>query len=75
MNFDSKITVAELTRIHPSAMNVFIRRKMLCIGCPTETFHTLEDAARNYGIPLEQFLKEIRETINDPRKITRSVKE
>ena len=27
---------------------------MLCVGCPTEAFHTLEDVARIHGISLEQ---------------------
>ncbi len=43
MNLDSKMTVGELTKAHPSTMDVFIKRKMLCVGCPTEGFHTLED--------------------------------
>ena len=59
MNLDSKMTVNELMRVHPSAMDVFIKRKMLCVGCPTEMFHTLEDVARIYGIALEQLLREL----------------
>ena len=50
MNLDSKMTVSELMRVHPSAMDVLIKRKMLCVGCPTESFHTLEDVACIYGI-------------------------
>jgi len=60
MNIDPKMTVSELMRFYPSAIDVFIKRKMLCVGCPTESFHTLEDVARIYGISLTQFLKEIR---------------
>jgi hybrid cluster-associated redox disulfide protein len=68
MNLDSKMTVSELMRVHPSTIDVFIKRKMLCIGCPTETFHTLEDVARINGIPLNQLLKEFRGAINAPGK-------
>jgi len=68
MNLDSKMTVSELMRVHPSTIDVFIKRKMLCIGCPTETFHTLEDVARINGIPLNQLLKEFRRAINAPGK-------
>jgi len=64
MQLDSKMTVSELMAVHPAAMDVFIKRKMLCVGCPTETFHTLEDVARIYGIALEQLLKEFRGAIN-----------
>lgn len=59
MNLDSKMTVSELLRVHPSAMDVFIKRKMLCLGCPAASFHTLEDVARIYGIALKPLLKEL----------------
>ena len=64
MNLDSKMTVGELMRVHPPAMQIFIKRKMLCVGCPTETFHTLEDVARINGIVLEHFLNDLREAID-----------
>jgi hybrid cluster-associated redox disulfide protein len=64
MDLDLKMTVSELLTHHPSAISVFIKRKMLCVGCPTETFHTLEDVARIYGIELEQLLKELRGAID-----------
>jgi hybrid cluster-associated redox disulfide protein len=68
MNLDSKMTVSELIKAHQSAMDVFIKRKMLCVGCPAETFHTLEDVARIYCIALEALMKELRETIEDQGK-------
>jgi len=64
MILDSKMTVSELMRVHPSAMDVFIKRKMLCVGCPTESFHTLEDVAHLYGVALEQLLRELRGVID-----------
>jgi len=64
MNIDQKMTVSELMRFYPSAIDVFIKRKMLCVGCPTESFHTLEDVANIYGIVLTELLKEIRWAIS-----------
>jgi hybrid cluster-associated redox disulfide protein len=64
MIIDSKMTVSDLMRVHPSAMDVFIKRKMLCVGCPTESFHTLEDVAHFYGIALEQLLRELQGVID-----------
>ena len=64
MIIDSKMTVSDLMRVHPSAMDVFIKRKMLCVGCPTESFHTLEDVAQLYGIALEQLLRELQGVID-----------
>lgn len=68
MKLDSKMTVSELITAHPSAMDAFIKRKMLCIGCPTEIFHTLEDVAQINGIPLESLMKELRWAIDDEVK-------
>lgn len=65
--FDSKMTVSELITAHPETIDVFIKRKMLCVGCPTEAFHTLADVARIYGIPLEELIKEFSEIINIPQ--------
>jgi len=64
MQLDPKMTVFELIALHPSAIDLFIKRRMFCVGCPTETFHTLEDVACIYGIALEQLLKELRSVIN-----------
>lgn len=66
MKLDSKMTVSELLMHYPSAISVFIEKKMSCVGCPTETFHTLEDVARIYGIALEQLLNELREKTSKP---------
>jgi hybrid cluster-associated redox disulfide protein len=57
------MTVNELMTAYPSGIIVFFKRKMLCIECPTETFHTLEDVARVNGIALENFTKELGEAI------------
>lgn len=63
MKLDSKMTVGELVTRHPSVMEVFIKRRMPCVGCPTERFHTIEDVARINGIELERLLKELLDAI------------
>lgn len=59
MNVDTKMTINELLERHPQATGVFIKRRMLCIGCPAESFHTLEDAAKLYGIDLNDLVTAI----------------
>ena len=53
-----KMTINDLLRRHPRATAVFIRRKMLCVGCPAAEFHTLEDAANLYGYALDDLSRE-----------------
>ncbi|MBN1849855.1 MAG: DUF1858 domain-containing protein [Deltaproteobacteria bacterium] len=60
MNLDSKMTVSELITAHPSVMGVFMKHRLLCIGCPAETFHTLEDVASINGIALGDLMKDLR---------------
>lgn len=60
---DTKMTINDLLKKHPVATNVFIRRTMLCVGCPAAGFHTLEDAARLYGFELEELAGDVRRTI------------
>jgi hybrid cluster-associated redox disulfide protein len=60
MKLDSKITIKKLLENYPGALSVFIERKMLCVGCPTEAYHTLEDVARIHGCDLEDLLNSLR---------------
>ena len=38
---------------------------LLCVGCPAEAFHTLEDVAREYHLDLDQLLQRIDMVIGD----------
>lgn len=63
MTLEGGMTVQETLRRHPGAMAFFIERRMLCVGCPTEAFHTLADVARIQGYTLETFLKDLQAAI------------
>jgi len=56
MKLNVNMTVHEVLRDHPSAMDVFIGRKMLCVGCPAQAFHTLGDVVRLYGLDEDSFM-------------------
>jgi hybrid cluster-associated redox disulfide protein len=63
MKLDSKITIKMLLENHPGALAVFIEREVLCVGCPTEAYHTLEDVARIHGCDVEDLLNSLRRTV------------
>lgn len=46
------MTLAEIMSIWPATLPVFVRHRMLCIGCPISPFHTLADAAAEHGLDL-----------------------
>ena len=56
MKIDLEMTVHELFTHYPSAMDVFVEKKMLCVGCPAQAFHTLNDVVRLYGYDLKSFM-------------------
>ena len=64
MKLHSRTTVNELMKEYPEAIAVFIRRKLGCVGCPTEAFHTLEDVAQIYGLELDRFLEELEQAVS-----------
>jgi len=63
MKLDSKITIKALLENHPGALAVFIERRMLCVGCPTEAYHSLEDVARIHGCDLQDLLNSLQKAM------------
>jgi hybrid cluster-associated redox disulfide protein len=68
INIDSKMTIQELLTHHPRATAAFIKRRMLCVGCPAQTFHALEDVARIHGGTIDDLSDAIREAIETEEK-------
>lgn len=64
MKLHKKTTIKEFMKECPEAIAVFIRRKLGCVGCPTEAFHTLEDVAQIYGLELDRFLEELEQAVS-----------
>jgi hybrid cluster-associated redox disulfide protein len=56
---DPDMTVDEIMRRWPATIHVFIRHRMLCIGCPIGVFHTVADACEAHGIDEGAFFREL----------------
>ena len=68
IKIDSKMTIQELLARHPLATAAFIKRRMLCVGCPAQAFHALEDVARIHGSTIDGLCAAIREVIQTEEK-------
>jgi hybrid cluster-associated redox disulfide protein len=68
IQISSKMTIQELLARHPNALTVFIRRRMLCVGCPASAFHAMEDVARIHGITVNTLCTAIREAVETHEK-------
>ena len=59
--------VSDVMSNFPETIPVFLGHQMICVGCAMASFDTLEDAAKNYAIPMPQLMAELN------AKITRSI--
>lgn len=59
LSIDPDMTVDEIMRRWPATIRVFIRHRMLCIGCPIGIFHTVSDACAAHGLDEEAFSREL----------------
>ena len=63
IKIDSKTTIQELLEHYPRATAAFIKRRMLCVGCPAQAFHAIEDVARIHGGTIDDLCAAIREAV------------
>jgi hybrid cluster-associated redox disulfide protein len=63
IKIDPEMTIQELLSHHSGATTVFIKRRMMCVGCPAQAYHTLEDVVRIHGCALDALCNAIREAI------------
>lgn len=59
-SLDLDLSVDHLMRTWPDTVGVFLRRRMLCVGCPIGPFHTVADACREHSVDEEEFRQELR---------------
>jgi len=57
------MTVKEVLDRYPQTLQQFVNLGLLCVGCPTESFHTLADVAREYQMDPVQLLQRFQRAI------------
>ena len=70
---DPDLTLDRLMREWPGTIPVFIRHRMMCVGCLITPFHTITDACREYGLDEDDFRRELDRSVasasmNDDRE-------
>ncbi|MEQ8898200.1 MAG: DUF1858 domain-containing protein [Roseovarius sp.] len=58
---DPDLPLADLMTAWPQTIPVFVRHRMLCVGCLVSPFHTITDACAEYHLDEEDFLAELRQ--------------
>ncbi len=65
------ITVKQLLDRYPQLLRTFMDLGLLCVGCPTEAFHTLADVAREYRLYQDQLLHRLQYALEESAMSTR----
>lgn len=60
---DPDMPLAELMTRWPQTVPVFMRHRMLCVGCLISPFHTRLDACTEYHLNEDDFIAELRRAI------------
>jgi hybrid cluster-associated redox disulfide protein len=60
---DPDMTLDLMMSVWPDTVAVFLRHKMLCVGCMVNPFHTVIDACREYGLDEQVFRAELHSAI------------
>ncbi|OZB20458.1 MAG: hypothetical protein B7X55_00330 [Rhodobacterales bacterium 34-62-10] len=56
---DPDLPLQDLMATWPETIPVFIRHRMLCVGCLVSPFHTVMDACAEYGLDVDRFTREL----------------
>ncbi|WP_294623204.1 DUF1858 domain-containing protein [uncultured Roseovarius sp.] len=56
---DPDLPLEDLMREWPQTISVFMRHRMLCVGCLVSPFHTVTDACAEYQLDEDLFLAEL----------------
>lgn len=56
---DPDLPLEDLMTLWPETIAVFVRHKMLCVGCMIGPFHTVHDACREYHLNEDSFMWEL----------------
>lgn len=58
-----KMNIAEIAEKYPSTIEVFKKYNLFCFGCASAHFENLEAIAQEFGVDIDQFVKELNEKI------------
>ena len=57
------LSLEDLMVLWPETIPVFLRHKMLCVGCMVNPFHSVIDACLEYGLNVDDFFEELSGTL------------
>ncbi len=65
---DPELTLNEVMERWPQTIAVFLKHKMLCVGCLVNPFHTISDACAEYHLEESGFRQQLDQVIRQSAK-------
>lgn len=62
---DPDLSLEDLMRLWPQTGQVFVRHRMICVGCLIAPFHTVADACAEYDLDQDAFLNELQAAVDE----------
>lgn len=63
MKITKNMTIGEVVRSYPQAINILMQFGMGCVGCPSAQAETLEEAATVHGINADQLIEKLNKSM------------
>lgn len=63
MKIKKEMTIGELLRTYPQAIEALMEFNMGCIGCPAAQAESLEEAAMVHGIDIDLLLEKLNQAV------------
>ena len=60
---ESTMSAEILMKTWPATIEVFVRHRMACVGCPASAFHSIADCCKEYRLSLRDFMTEIEQAV------------
>lgn len=65
VKIDCNQSIADLITQWPATIPVFLRHKMLCVGCVVSPFHTITDACAEHRLDKAAFIEDLQNHSGD----------
>lgn len=62
---DPDLPLGDMMDRWPQTVPVFLRHRMLCVGCLVNPFHTIDDACAEYGLDRRAFAAELAAAVTE----------
>lgn len=65
MTITKEMTITEVVRQYPQAVDVFMKHGMGCLGCAAARFENVAQGAQAHGIDVEKLIEDLNKVVTE----------